>query len=123
AVLYFDHPLHLVPTLPGGSKTGCDQTAEIKSTFAIDNLMPTARDGGVEQSHCEQRTANHNGSLNHIGPNDCFNPTERCIDRGKNDDHYRSADVNEERFGLSRPDTANHLVGERQCNGSYVQTC
>ena len=75
--------------------------------------MPTPGNREVKQTDGHHRTPDHNRGLNHVGPNDGLNTAERGVYRGQQHNGDDRADVDEKRFGLVRPNAANHFVAER----------
>ena len=82
--------------------------------------MPAAGNREVKQTERDQRAADHDRSLNEIGPNDGLDSAERGVDRSQNDDDNGRADVNLERFGLARSRAADHFVSERERDGRDI---
>src|SRR5438552_151489 len=95
----------------------------MKSAVQLDNFVPAARNGEVKQGERGERAANHDGSLNEIGPNDRLDSPDGSVDRSENDDHNGRADINKKSFSLPGPRAANHFISEHERDRGDVKPC
>ncbi len=60
-----------------------------KPAVALHDFVPAAGNGRVKQAERNQRAADHDRSLNEIGPDDGLDSAERRVNGGQNDDGDR----------------------------------
>src|SRR5947209_7663784 len=94
----------------------------MKIAPALHDFVPAARNGEVKERERGDRAADHDRSLDEIGPNHGLNAAEGGVDRRENDNGDGRPHINPERLGFVRPRAANHFIRERKRDGSDVQT-
>ena len=94
-VLDREHAFDFVPAVFGRIETGGDEIGKMKTAVTLHDFVPAAGNREVKQPERDERAADHDRSLDQIGPDDRLDSAERRVNRGQNDDgdgrrRYRS---------------------------------